>query len=560
MKNQLKNPIFLIVASNHEIEKFHNEMSTRSFMEEVSHLKFMDIAPKLENRQKILEYICSEIYRLSPDAIFIGQTPIAEEIVATLNIEPQPLIIRRSEYYGSDEPIYTPRTPVEAGYNMDIPKDPSFLLSLVKDTAFVTAVIKRDTKLLIDALPKDVRVFRNLKNWSSQILLKEKKSLRQTGLLFFHKGVMKSFELGCHPHEHGYWKDVVLNFDKAYECFKAVSDFDLDNKSNRDSNKRLAALSLLEAASLDIEQYDLKQLSLALKCAARAKELFFEINDKLGMMASNVVMFINSRGGVGEFNLGFQIEPLLLRCSKAVNIPRVREAINDRVKDINKFHYLSHAFPERSLLSLTIFHSCVPFCDWKVLFDENQREQIPHFELEIASVLIAFVLGVATTVTGGFLTTLITERFKKRKETESAKKKVVDEFEIIKKLDYLFEGYLLREFYFAHKDCINLSTYLELWKSFKANEQVRSANFDLYEKYKLFRETYMNQYGGNTSNILNHLADAVRDCIPPNNTSRHPLKSKRTNKYKTRRTSGTSSSIEKGTGRKRRSKSAGGRG
>lgn len=101
-----------------------------------------------------------------PDVILIGQTDIAEEVLSRIRLAVTPLIVRWSRYYGENKPVYTSKTPSEAGYHLDMPKSTDSLYPFLQDRRVIDSIRDRDSKALLNSLGRTAKPFDGIRNWS----------------------------------------------------------------------------------------------------------------------------------------------------------------------------------------------------------------------------------------------------------------------------------------------------------------------------------------------------------------------------------------------------------
>lgn len=292
----------------------------------------------------------------------------------------------------------------------------------------------------------------------------EMERIRDSGLELFHAAMMRAFDLGCQPHGGPMWCGIQTDFLKAAGYFEEAQTPGL--RGGLTSNMRLQALALLEAASVGIDAGQDVDMAISLQ----AVDLFEELGDRTGVAAALVPLNVNSRAMAG-FEFGFDFGAVLDACALAIPDGRVKDALLARKADAEKHaNRLGHVFPERDSLALAIYHTAVGFEPWRRVFERGQREPLPHFELEIAAILIAYLVGVATAVTSEIIKDLI--KFKKKvKETSE---EFVTRAELDEKLRYLLEGYNLRDYHLRHPEELDLATFTAIWKALHNKQAVLS--------------------------------------------------------------------------------------
>jgi hypothetical protein len=226
------------------------------------------------------------------------------------------------------------------------------------------------------------------------------------------------------------------------------------------SNLRLEALALLEAASLAIDAGDYSCCPPG--SAQKSRQLFVAVREPLGVAAADVVIWMNGRDQA-SFHLPFALDQVLLACASEVAVPRVRELLLERAQDTTRFARSSHAFPERDILALAIYHNSVPFDLWREIYETTQREAIPHFELEIAAVLAAFAVGMAMAFALG-------SRSRQHSATRAESTKMPSQAgtesdtHYADKLHYLALGYALRDIHLKNSREFDLAAFTEVWQ------------------------------------------------------------------------------------------------
>jgi hypothetical protein len=292
--------------------------------------------------------------------------------------------------------------------------------------------------------------------------------IRDSGLELFHAAMMRAFDLGCQPHGGAMWCGIQTDFLKAARYFEEAQTPGL--RGGLTSNMRLQALALLEAASVGIDAGQDGDMAISLQAAADSKHLFEALGDRIGVAAALVPLNVNSRAVAG-FEFGFDFEAVLDACALAIPDGRVKDALLARKADAEKHaNRLGHVFPERDSLALAIYHTAVGFEPWRRVFERGQREPLPHFELEIAAILVAYLVGVATAVTSEMIKDLI----KARKKVKAASEGFVTRAELDEKLRYLLDGYNLRDYHLRHPEELDLATFTPIWKALHNKQAVLS--------------------------------------------------------------------------------------
>ena len=296
----------------------------------------------------------------------------------------------------------------------------------------------------------------------------EMERIRDRGLDLFHGALLRAFDLGCRPHGGAMWSDIRADFLKAAQYFAEAQTPGLPGGLT--SNIRLQALALLEAASIGIDQGPDRDVDLSLQTAAESKRLFEVLGDRIGMAAAEVALCVNSRAVAG-FDIGFELGAVLDAGALVIPIARVQEALLARKGDVQRYAgRYGHVFPERDALALTIYHTAVGYDPWRRVFERGQREPLPHFELEIAAILVAYLVGVATAVTSEVIKDLI----KGRNATKAASDAFVTRAELDQKLRYLLDGYNLRDYHLRRPDEMDLTMFKAIWSALGHEQAVLS--------------------------------------------------------------------------------------
>ncbi len=281
----------------------------------------------------------------------------------------------------------------------------------------------------------------------------EMERLRDAGLDLFHAALLGALKIGVRPHGGAVWHEIHAQFLKAAEYFAQAQTRGLPGGLTR--NMRLEALALLEAASVSIDGGDWAWN----EPAVRSRRLFEGVQDRLGVCAATVALCINERN-LAHFELGFDLSAVLRAGAFAVPIEPVSKTMMAYTTSVASHpNRTSHVFPERDAVALAIYHSAVGFEPWRRVFLRCQREPIPHFELEIAAILVAYIVGVATAVTSD----LVKDVIAKRRATKSASDDYVTRAELAEKLDYLLRGYRLRECHKLHPELIDTESFDAAW-------------------------------------------------------------------------------------------------
>ena len=186
------------------------------------------------------------------------------------------------------------------------------------------------------------------------------------------------------------------------------------------------------------------------------------MGDRVGAAAARVVLSINNRS-LGMLDLGFDLRRLLYRSASEVAIPRVRSILVSRADDISTFSETAHAFPERDTLAVALYHTSVRYAEWRRVFESTQREPLPHFELEVAAVLAAFIIGAATAYVLGTRFEGGGVRAPERRPPEA----IYSESDLREKLRYLTLGYALRDLHLRNQRALDYEAYTEAWQILK---------------------------------------------------------------------------------------------
>lgn len=330
--------------------------------------------------------------------------------------------------------------------------------------------------------------------------------LRMEGLVLLHNALQFALETGCKPHSgKDLWHEAICQLEEACVLFLDAATPGVPGGLS--SNVRLAALTLIEASSLRIDAG--LENSDSFENAQYAAQLLEGLKEPLGTMAAKVVSGINSRAF--GYDLQFNLQKLLLSCSSVVGIPRVQSIIEDRANDITAYSMFSHAFPERDLILSSLLHRSVPFSSWRRIYEKNQREELPHFELEIAAIIVAYVIAVATAVSGAVLTDEIKDRIKRRKKIKEKAQEAEDEIEIDEKLKYLLQGFAFREFFKSDLTNIDLETFNEVLRRLRAGESASSSQRETLKQFETYRESLPEDLRYEAHEILARLEELIAD-------------------------------------------------
>lgn len=279
-------------------------------------------------------------------------------------------------------------------------------------------------------------------------------------------------------------------------------------KGGQTSNLMLLAISLLEAASMRMDADDSKYRACN---DAQLALILFESHEPLGVMAAKTVMFLNNRSR--NFEPPFNLYKILNLCCSAINIERVKDIISDRAADITRVSYSSHAFPERDIISFTILHKYLPFHSWRYIYEKFQRVELPHFEIEIASILIAYVIAVTTAVTSGVLSGEIRDWIKRRREIKEKARQMAREAKIEEKLKYLLIGYSLRDFHLKNSEVMSRQAFNTIWVHLRNDDPVPPSFETIYARFIELRKGLPLELRNDTPWILSKLDEILADYL-----------------------------------------------
>jgi len=334
---------------------------------------------------------------------------------------------------------------------------------------------------------------------------KEMEKYRNQGLVLLHEGLLFALETGCKPHsKKEFWIESINKLEESCLCFLKAATPGL--KGGFSSNIRLALIALLEATSLRIDagisNYCFENTQFAIR-------EFKAINEPIGVIAAEIIQSINKRGQ--NLNLPFDIGPLLLICSETIKIQKTHSLIEHLANDISKIDLDAHAFPERDILLLTLLHKSLPFHNWRYIFEEFQREKVPHFETEIASILITFIIAVATAVSSNVISEVIKNSIHDRRELKKDIRSSVKESQVEEKLNYLLKGYTLREFHLKHPEILKLESFNDIWLNVRNNQPIPDVYQEIIKNYSEFLNQLSPELRSDAEMILDKIVDLIID-------------------------------------------------